>query len=94
MAAQSPVLVGVRPEGMPEAPQLELKIDRSKASAMGVSFADINSALSTALGSAYVNDFPNRGRQQRVIASGEAHLRDRLIQADKRAFLGGELLVT
>ncbi len=72
MAAQSPVLVGVRPEGMPEAPQLELKIDRSKASAMGVSFADINSALSTALGSAYVNDFPNRGRQQRVIVQADA----------------------
>src|SRR5690606_10236487 len=72
MAAQSPVLAGIRPEGMPDAPQLELKIDRAKASALGVSFADINSALSTALGSSYVNDFPNRGRQQRVVVQADA----------------------
>src|SRR5690625_1862319 len=56
MAGQSPVLAGVRPEGLDDAPQLELQIDREKASALGVSFADINSALSTALGSAYVKD--------------------------------------
>ncbi len=72
MASQSPVLAGVRPEGLGDAPQLELKIDREKASALGVSFADVNSALSTALGSAYVNDFPNRGRQQRVIVQADA----------------------
>jgi len=75
MAAQSPVLAAVRPEGMPDAPQLELKIDRKKASALGVSFADINSALSTALGSSYVNDFPNQGRQQRVVVQAEASQR-------------------
>jgi multidrug efflux pump len=75
MAAQSPVLAGVRPEGMDDAPQLELKIDREKASALGVSFADINSVLSTALGSSYVNDFPNRGRQQRVVVQAGADQR-------------------
>jgi multidrug efflux pump len=74
MAGQSSVLAGVRPEGMGDAPQMELVIDRKKASALGVSFADINSALSTAMGSAYVNDFPNHGRQQRVIVqAGQEH---------------------
>ena len=52
---------GVRPEGLEDAPQLQLDIDRDKASALGVSFADINATLSTAFGSTYVNDFPNAG---------------------------------
>jgi multidrug efflux pump len=47
-------------------------IDREKANALGVSFADINAMLSTALGSTYVNDFANSGRQQRVIVQADA----------------------
>ena len=46
-------------------------IDREKAAALGVTFEDINSTLSTKLGSAYVNDFPNRGRMQRVIVQAD-----------------------
>ncbi|MFC5476130.1 efflux RND transporter permease subunit [Paraherbaspirillum soli] len=72
MASQSKVLAGVRPEGLEDSPQLQLDIDRDKANALGVSFDAINSALSTALGSAYVNDFPNQGRQQRVIVQADA----------------------
>ncbi|HVL76118.1 MAG TPA: efflux RND transporter permease subunit [Noviherbaspirillum sp.] len=72
MAGQSPLLAGVRPDGMEDAPQLQLDIDRDRASTLGVSFADINSTLSAALGSSYLNDFPNQGRQQRVIMQAEA----------------------
>ena len=36
MAAQSKVLAGVRPDGLEDAPQLQLDIDRDKASALGV----------------------------------------------------------
>jgi multidrug efflux pump len=75
MAAQSKVLAGVRPEGLEDAPQLQLDIDRDKAAALGVSFDSINTAISTALGSAYVNDFPNAGRLQRVIVQAEARAR-------------------
>ena len=75
MAAQSKVLAGVRPDGLEDAPQLQLDIDRDKASALGVSFEAINSALSTALGSSYVNDFPNRGRLQRVVVQADAPAR-------------------
>ncbi|KQP07891.1 multidrug efflux RND transporter permease subunit [Methylobacterium mesophilicum] len=71
-ASQSPVLAGVYVEGLPTAPQIELSLDRQKASALGVTFADINDALSTSLGSAYVNDFPNQARMQRVIVQAEA----------------------
>jgi len=72
MAAKDPVLSGVRVEGLEDTPQLQLHIDRDKANALGVSFADINTTLSDALGSAYVNDFPNAGRQQRVIVQADA----------------------
>jgi len=72
MAAQSKVLAGVRPDGLEDAPQLQIDIDRDRASALGVSFDAINTVLSTALGSAYVNDFPNAGRLQRVVVQADA----------------------
>ncbi|MEK7694100.1 MAG: efflux RND transporter permease subunit, partial [Pseudomonadota bacterium] len=71
MAAQSPVLQGVRPEGQEDAPQLRIDIDREKARALGVSVADINSTLSIAFGSSYVNDFIYEGRVRRVIVQAE-----------------------
>jgi multidrug efflux pump len=71
-ASKSKVLAGVRPEGLEDAPQLQLDIDRDKANALGVSFDAINAAISTSLGSAYVNDFPNAGRLQRVIVQADA----------------------
>ncbi len=74
-ASRSPVLAGTYVEGLPTAPQIELVLDRQKASALGVTFADINDALSTSLGSAYVNDFPNQARMQRVIVQAEASAR-------------------
>ena len=71
-AKQSPMLQNVYAEGLPEAPQVQLVIDREQAAAQGVTFADINSTISTNLGSAYVNDFPNRGRMQRVIVQADS----------------------
>ena len=75
MAGQSKLLAGVRPDGLEDAPQLQLDIDRDKASALGVGFDAVNAALSTALGSAYVNDFPNAGRLQRVVVQADAPAR-------------------
>ena len=72
MASQSKVLAGVRPDGLEDAPQLQIDIDRDRASALGVSFDSINALLSTALGSTYVNDFPNAGRLQRVVVQADA----------------------
>ena len=71
-AAKSPLLAGVRADGLEDAPQLQLDIDRAKANALGVNYAAINSAISTSLGSSYVNDFPNQGRLQRVLVQAEA----------------------
>ncbi len=72
MVAKSPVLTQVRPDGLEDAPQLQLDFDRDKASALGVSFDAINAALSTNLGSSYINDFPNQGRLQRVVVQADA----------------------
>ena len=72
MAGKNSVLSQVRPDGLEDAPQLQLDIDRDKANALGVSFDAINTALSTALGSSYVNDFPNQGRLQRVVVQADA----------------------
>ncbi|WP_197329402.1 efflux RND transporter permease subunit [Ralstonia syzygii] len=71
MAGQSNILKNVRPDGLEDSPQYQVDIDREKANALGVAFTDINSVLSTALGSAYANDFPNYGRQQRVIVQAD-----------------------
>jgi multidrug efflux pump len=72
MASKSPILAGVRPEGLEDAPQVQLDIDRDKANALGVTFDAINAAISTSLGSAYINDFPNAGRLQRVVVQADA----------------------
>ncbi len=75
LAAKSPILTQVRPDGLEDAPQLQIDIDREKAAALGVGFDAINATLSTALGSAYVNDFPSAGRLQRVVVQADAPAR-------------------
>ena len=67
MAAQNPVLSGVRPNGQEDKPELELDIDLAKAEALGLTQADINNTLSTAWGSSYVNDFIDRGRVKKSV---------------------------
>ncbi|QTH21256.1 multidrug efflux RND transporter permease subunit [Rhizorhabdus wittichii] len=78
LAAQSKVLQGVYPEGLPPGSSVKLEIDRRKAQTLGVSFSDIASTLSGAIGSTYINDFPNRGRLQQVIVQAEAASRMKL----------------
>jgi multidrug efflux pump len=79
-ASQSPLLTGMRVEGLPDAAQVLLVIDREKANTFGVTFADINNTITANLGSSYINDFPNAGRMQRVIV--QAQDRDRLQTED------------
>ena len=71
-AAKSPVLTGVRIEGLPDAAQVNLMVDRDKADTFGVNFANINAAISTNLGSVNVNEYPNQGRMQKVVVQAEA----------------------
>ncbi|MEQ5806235.1 efflux RND transporter permease subunit [Alteromonas sp. NFXS44] len=75
MAAQNPKLVGVRPNGLSDVPQFKINIDSEKASALGLSLSDINSTLSIAWGSTYVNDFIDAGRIKRVYMQADAAYR-------------------
>ena len=76
-AAQSPVLMGVRAEGLPAAPQLYVEIDRVKARALGLQIGQVNQALSLAFGSNYVNDFLYEGNVLRVFLQADAAQRMR-----------------
>src|SRR5690606_3663622 len=67
----NPVILYAMMEGLAEAPQLRLEIDREKARTLGVTFETINSTLSAAFGSQVINDFSNAGRQQRVVVQAE-----------------------
>jgi multidrug efflux pump len=74
-AAKDKRLFAVRPNGIDDEPQYTIAIDREKANAQSVSIADINTTMSVAWGSAYVNDFVDRGRVKRVFMQGENNSR-------------------
>jgi multidrug efflux pump len=71
MAAKNRVLFAVRPNGMEDAPQYHLDIDREKANALGVSIADINTTIQGAFGSIYVNQFLRNDRVKQVYIQGQ-----------------------
>ncbi|HDZ55494.1 MAG TPA: multidrug efflux RND transporter permease subunit [Pseudomonas xinjiangensis] len=74
-ANQSEILEGVRPEGADQAPKLRVDIDRIKARALGLSISDVNTALGTAFGSAYANDFNLDGRVLQVLLQADSPYR-------------------
>ena len=75
LAAQNPDLTRVRPNGMEDTPQYNIDIDYEKAMALGISVGTINSTLSTAWGSNYVNDFIHNGRIKKVYLQADAPYR-------------------
>ncbi|MNY93492.1 Multidrug resistance protein MexB [compost metagenome] len=75
MSYESKKLAYVYPEGLPPGNNVDLKIDRNKAEALGVNFADVTDTISSSMGSMYVNDFPNQGRMQQVIVQVDANSR-------------------
>jgi multidrug efflux pump len=75
MAAKNPLLMAVRPNGQEDTPQFKLDIDQQKATALGLTVADVNKVLSVGWGSSYVNDFVDRGRVKRVYLQGSPESR-------------------
>ncbi|WP_082711679.1 MULTISPECIES: multidrug efflux RND transporter permease subunit [Burkholderia] len=71
-AKASPVLASVRSEDLPDAPRVELDIDRAKAYALGVPFERISGLLGGTFGSNYIDDYPSAGRMRRVIIEADA----------------------
>ncbi|MEH8260753.1 multidrug efflux RND transporter permease subunit [Aeromonas veronii] len=78
LAAKSRVVSDVYPDNLPPGESIHLEINRQKAEAMGLSFASVSSTLSAAMGSLYVNDFPNGGHMQQVILQADASARMQL----------------
>jgi multidrug efflux pump len=75
MAAQDKLLANVRPNGEEDAPQFRIDIDPQKATALGLSMADVDQTLSVAWGGRYIDDFIDRGRVKRVIVQADAPFR-------------------
>ena len=66
----------MRANGLSDEPQYKIIIDREKASAYGLSIADINATRCRPLGvPEYIGDFIDRGRVKRVYVEGEARSR-------------------
>ena len=74
-ASQDKMLANVRPNGKEDSPQLRLDIDQQKASALGLSVANINATLAAAWGGRYIDDFIDRGRVKRVMLQADAPFR-------------------
>lgn len=75
MAAQSPILGSVRPNGLEDASQFNLDIDWRAAGAIGVSPTNVGNLLSVAWAGSYVNDFNDNGRIKRVYVQGSPESR-------------------
>ncbi len=76
-AAKDPLLYGVRPNELEEAPQLHLTVDRVKAKSMGLSLNDIYTAIRLMLAPVYANDFNYEGRVLKVMLQADAPYRSR-----------------
>jgi multidrug efflux pump len=75
MAMQEKRVAQVRPLSLEDAPQLKVEVDQEKAGALGLDLGSINSAIATAWGGSYVNDFIDRGRVKRVYMQADQQYR-------------------
>ena len=71
-AQQVPQLAGVFTTYGASTPQINLKLDRERAQALGVGISDIFSAMQTTLGGSYTNDFNLFGRTWQVKVQADA----------------------
>lgn len=96
-AARSRVVADVHSEDLPDAPRVELDIDRNRAYAYGVPFDRIADVLGSTFGSNYVDDFPAGGRMRRVIVEADASTRmsdDQLLALPVQNTAGGTVAMS
>ncbi len=77
-ASQTPGLQGLFNSSRFDTPWLHLAIDRTKCSAVGVTVDDIFNALQYNIGSYYVNNFNEFGRNWQVNVQADPQFRDRV----------------
>ncbi|MGE5155126.1 MAG: efflux RND transporter permease subunit, partial [Bdellovibrio bacteriovorus] len=76
-AGKDPVLAGVRPNQLEDGPQVQLRVDRLQAQAMGLDLGDIYAAIQLMLAPVYANDFNYQGRVLKVLLQADADFRSR-----------------
>ena len=76
-AAKEPVLAGVRPNQLDDAPQVDIKVDRLQAQSMGLKLSDIYDAIQLMMAPVYANDFNYQGRVLKVLLQADAAFRSR-----------------
>ncbi|MDO5553554.1 MAG: efflux RND transporter permease subunit [Planctomycetia bacterium] len=74
-AYKSGMFSAIWPSSLPDEPQYRITIDEEKARTLSTALSDVNNTMSIAWGSAYVNDFIDRGRVKKVYVQGEAKSR-------------------
>jgi len=74
-ASHDPRLFNVRPNSLPQAPQLQLSVDRVQAQSMGLSLTDVYNTIQMDLAPVYVNQLTYGGRVKRVFLQADAPYR-------------------
>ena len=74
-AEKKDLLANVRPNVLPNAPQLLMTVDRVQAQSMGLSLSDVYTAIQLMLAPVYANDFFYGGRVLRVNMQADAQYR-------------------
>jgi multidrug efflux pump len=74
-ADKSPLLTGARPNSLPDAPELQIAVDRVQAQTMGLSLSDVYQAIQLQLAPNYVDQFTYGGRVKRVYVQADAPFR-------------------
>jgi multidrug efflux pump len=74
-AGKNPTLTGTRPNSLPEAPQLQIAVDRVQAETMGLSLSDVYQAIQLQLAPNYIDQFTYAGRVKRVYVQADAQFR-------------------
>jgi multidrug efflux pump len=74
-ANSNPSLFGIRPNSLPNAPQLQIAVDRTQAQSMGLSLTDVYDTLEMELAPYYINQFTYGGRVKRVYMQADAPFR-------------------
>jgi HAE1 family hydrophobic/amphiphilic exporter-1 len=75
MAGKDPRLARIRPNGLDDVSEYRVDVNWKKAGAQGVPISSIHSTVSTAFGSAYVNNFVQSARIKKVFVQADSPFR-------------------
>jgi hydrophobe/amphiphile efflux-1 (HAE1) family protein len=83
MTAQNANLKAVRPNGLDDQPEYNVRVNQDRAGALGVPLPVVSDTLASAWGGSYINDFINQGRVKRVYMQADAPFRMQLEDLNK-----------